>query len=98
MTVQEIMEALFQKAEHDSVLANRILATKDAGESLSAFCALCEELGYSLSIMDIVSAGEEDYDLMRRSINGGGGNHNILPGEDDPYEMLISELRMIYGK
>ncbi len=94
MTVQEMLVELLKRARKDEALKARLLATKESAEPLTAFCQICNEEGFDIGIMDIVSAGEEDYDLMRRSINGGGGNHLMLPGEDDPYEMFIVELRM----
>lgn len=94
MTVQEMLEELLKRAKENADLKARLLATKEMEEPLTAFCKICNEEGFDIGIMDIVSAGEEDYDLMRRSINGGGGNHLMLPGEADPYEMFIVELRM----
>lgn len=45
-------------------------ATRLEKDPLTVFCRLCRELGYELYEMDLVSAGEDFYATMRRSING----------------------------
>jgi hypothetical protein len=47
--------------------------------------------------MDLISAGEDYYAAMRRSTNGGGENSPMLEGEDDYYELFLSDLRQIRG-
>ena len=42
-----------------------------------------------------ISAGEDYYAAMRRSTNGGGENSPMLEGEDDYYELFLSDLRQI---
>lgn len=98
MTVQETMTCLLSEAKKDPAFLEELLATRNSAEPLSDFCDICIKRGYFVSVMDIVVAGEEDYDAMRRSINGGGGNHCMLPGESDPYEMLMTELEMYCRK
>ena len=60
---------------------------------LSAFCRVCQELGYEIYEMDIICAGEEFHAAMKRSTNGGGENSPMLAGEDDFYELFMANLK-----
>ena len=92
MTAAAMLEACREKARADQELAARFLAVRNEKAPLSAFCAICRELGYDLSPMDVVDAGESAYAAMRRSTNGGGENAPLLEGEDDYFEMFLTSL------
>ena len=92
-SVDEVFEGQRSAARRDPALLDRILATHEAPNPVSAFCAIAGELGYPIYEMDLISAGEDYYAAMRRSTNGGGENSPLLEGEDDYYEMFLGELR-----
>lgn len=92
MDTLEILEELQKKALQDQVLRNSLLETRKAEKPVAAFCQRCQELGYPLYEMDLISAGEDFYAAMRRSTNGGGENSPMLEGEDDFYELFFCAI------
>ena len=92
MDTLEILEELQKKALLDKVLRDMRLETRKAEKPVSAFCKKCQELGYPLYEMDLISAGEDFYAAMRRSTNGGGENSPMLEGEDDFYELFFCAI------
>ena len=70
-----------------------MLATRQEKNPLSAFCRVCQELGYPVYEMELIEVGEEFYASMRRSTNGGGENSPMLEGEDDFYELFFASLK-----
>ena len=95
MNTLEILETLQKKALRDETLRRELLETRKADKPVAAFCRKCQELGYPLYEMDLISAGEDFYASMRRSTNGGGENSPLLAGEDDYYELFLSELEAL---
>lgn len=93
MNAIEALDELQRKARHNDKLREQFIKTRDAEDSLGAFCAVCHEAGYELYPMDIVQAGDEFYAAMKRSTNGGGENSPVLIGEDDPYELFFAGLQ-----
>ena len=93
MNAVEALDELQRKARHDDKLREQFIKTRDAEDSLGAFCSVCREAGYELYPMDIVQAGDEFYAAMKRSTNGGGENSPVLIGEDDPYELFFAGLQ-----
>ena len=87
-----MLDELREKAVHDEEVKQRLLATRDEEEPLTAFCSACRELGYELYEMDVICAGEEFHAAMKRSTNGGGENSPKLEGEDDFYELFFAGL------
>ncbi|MCR5481235.1 MAG: hypothetical protein K6F52_00350 [Clostridia bacterium] len=92
MDTLSILDKLQKDALHDSVLREKLLATRNEKDPLEAFCRTGRSYGYELYEMDIVTAGESFYANMCRSANGGGENSPRLAGEDDYYEMLMASL------
>lgn len=87
-----MLDELRKKALNNPDIRERLLATRNEQNPLSAFCACCRELGYEIYEMDLLTAGEEMYAAMKRSTNGGGENSPMLDGEDDYYEMFFVGL------
>ena len=81
MNAVEALDELQRKARHDDKLREQFIKTRDAEDSLGAFCSVCREAGYEL------------YAAMKRSTNGGGENSPVLIGEDDPYELFFAGLQ-----
>ena len=91
--VIDVLDELQNRALKEPELKERLKNTKNEKEPLSAFCRVCQELGYEIYEMDLITAGEEFYATMRRSTNGGGENSPKLEGEDDFYELFMANLK-----
>ena len=97
-----MLDELQHKTAHNPEWKARFLASREEADPISAFCRICREFGYEIYEMDLITAGEEAYDLicagenfyasMRRSTNGGGENSPKLLGEDDFYELFFAGL------
>ncbi len=97
MNTVELLDQLQHKAWNDEALKRKILATKQEKDPLSAFCRLCQEMGYPIYEMDVICAGEEFHAAMKRSTNGGGENSPKIDGEDDFYELFLAGLAIEEG-
>lgn len=93
MKIAVMLDELLQKAKKDEKLKQTLLATRQEKNPLSAFCRVCQELGYPVYEMELIEVGEEFYASMRRSTNGGGENSPMLEGEDDFYELFFASLK-----
>lgn len=92
MDLQDVLTVLRGLAQKDASVRDRLLATRDADNAEEVFCQMATELGYPLNIAELAFAGEQDYATMRRATNGGGENSPVLLGEDDYYDLFMSEL------
>lgn len=92
MELEEAMQKLKKLAHQNPELRKALLATRSSDHPARDFCRLANENGCPIYEMDLVMAGEEYYAAMRRSTNGGGENSPLLDGEDDYYELFLSEL------
>lgn len=97
MSVEETLERLAEKAKSDPAVCRALLATREAKDPLASFCALSEELGCPLAVIDLAMAGEELYTMIRRGTNGGGENSPMLAGEDDYYGMFLARIAKFPG-
>lgn len=91
-TIEDMLDELQRRAAQESVVRERLLATQNEADPLSAFCKACRELGYEIYEMELICAGEEFHAAMKRSTNGGGENSPMLTGEDDFYELFFASL------
>ena len=92
MDLQDMLAGLRQMAKKDSVVRDRLLATREMENGEEAFCDIATELGYAMGITELDFAGENDYAHMRRATKGGGENSPVLRGEDDYYDLFMCEL------
>ena len=92
MNVSEVFDILKSMAKNDPDLKAKLLDTQNAKFPLSSFCSIATDLGYELFPMDVIEYGESAYAAMRRATNGGGENAPMLEGEDDYYELFMTEL------
>lgn len=90
--VVDMLEALKRRALQEPELRERLLASREENDPVSAFCRICRESGYEIYEMELISAGEEFHAAMKRSTNGGGENSPMLAGEDDFYELFFAGL------
>ena len=61
MNAVEALDELQRKARHDDKLREQFIKTRDAEDSLGAFCSVCREAGYEL---------EAQYEWWRREFAG----------------------------
>ena len=92
MTTADILENIRHKALTDPVFREAVLKTQSSAEPISDFCKLCQENGFEIYEMELITFGEAEYAAMKRSTNGGGENSPMMDGQDDYYEMLMLEL------
>ena len=91
MSIEEQIEQLMIMAKADVDLRAALLSTKNESE----FCSIARNAGVELYDMDLIAYGEESHAAMKRSTNGGGENTPMLDFEDDCYELLMTELRLM---
>ena len=91
MSIEEQIEQLMILAKADVDLRAALLSTKNESE----FCSIARNEGVELYDMDLIAYGEESHAAMKRSTNGGGENTPMLDFEDDCYEILMAELRLM---
>ena len=72
MEVYETLDKLYELAEKDEDLRQRLLATRTSATPLADFCAASTAAGLPLYEMDLVEYGESFYAAIKRSTNGGG--------------------------
>ena len=95
----EMLDELQNRALREQDIREKLLATRNEKDPLSAICRLCRKLGYEIYEMELVCAGEEFHAAMKRSTNGGGENSPMIAGEDDFYELFMANLewKIIYS-
>ena len=82
-----------EKAGKDSVLKDKLLATRKSPNPIADFCDIANEYGIQISVMDIVNQGEEFYAEIKRSTNGGGENSPDLDFQNDEYSIFMMRLQ-----
>lgn len=90
--MNDILIALRDRALKDKSFRLALLATKTASDPLSALCDFAAQNGYSLSIGDIISDGEEFCCNQMKSTNGGNPMPYDCFGFDDAYEMFFLSI------
>lgn len=95
MDIESVLDEILKAAKKDSRVLAALLKTAEETNPVSSFCALAGQMGYPVSEMDLIYAGEEAYAAMRRSTNGGGENSPALACEEDYYELFMTKLRML---
>ena len=90
LTTEEILSNLLAAARKDDALRKRLLATREAKDPLSAFCAEAGKAGFSITVGELVAAGEEYASNLLKSVNGGA--EYPMEGWDDAYEMFLAAL------
>ena len=90
--VAGMLDELQRRALKEADVKEKLLATREEKDPLSAFCKACRELGYEIYELELICAGEEFHAAMKRSTNGGGENTPMLAFEDDFYELFFASL------
>lgn len=88
--MNDILLALRERALHDAALRRALLATREAGDPLDAFCSLATQNGFPLTPGELISDGEEFSCNQTKSTNGG----NPMPYDcfDDAYDMFLASI------
>ena len=95
MTTGKILEILISQAKTNPTTRQSLITAVASNCPATEIARVSTEIGYPVTAMDIVSIGEEMYGNMKRSTNGGGENSPVLEGEDDFFEIFLSELEEI---
>ena len=92
METAELIERLMRLAAGDPVLRETLITAGGQENPVGSFCRAAREAGVELYEMDLIAYGEESHAALKRSTNGGGENSPMLAGEDDYYELFLTEL------
>ncbi len=84
------MWKLLEKVEQDKDLRKRVYETRQEKDPYLAFCQLAEKEGFSISVGELFSMGQEYCDNLLKSVNGGATYPR--EGWDDAYEMFFAAL------
>ncbi|MGN1130722.1 MAG: hypothetical protein ACI4Q8_05160 [Ruminococcus sp.] len=88
--IERELNRLLATAKQDQNLKQMLIKTKSQADPMEAFCSLCQQLGYNITIGGLFALGKDMSDSKLRSVNG-GGNFEI-DGWDDAYENFFLQL------
>ena len=88
--MEDVLSNLLAAARQDNALRASLLKSREAADPLSAFCAEAGEAGFSITVGELVAAGEEYASNLLKSVNGGA--EYPMEGWDDAYEMFLAAL------
>ena len=91
--VIDVLDELQNRALKEPELKERLKNTKKEKEPLSAFCRVCQELGYEIYEMDIICARRGIPCSYEKKYEWWGENSPMLAGEDDFYELFMANLK-----
>lgn len=86
----EKLTNLLHLALSDPEVKKQLIETKSAKAPYEAFCKKSAELGFDISLCDLVYGGEEFCAAMLRSVNGGGVD--AFDSWSDFYELFFASL------
>ena len=95
MMIPEMLDELLDLAKKDKTVRERLVATAGSDNPVAEFCSIATELGFPMTVMDIVNQGEEFYAEIKRSTNGGGENSPDLDYQNDEYSIFMMRLKDI---
>lgn len=88
-----VLEELAEVARKDKWIKQRFLDSRESEDPYREFCKVAQDLGYDLTVMDIIDAEEQFLGLLEKSVNGGGVNHSVLEGTDDFFAQFFNEIK-----
>ena len=91
--MNEVLRILRERALVDDAFRKALLETQNASDPLMALCNFATENGYSLSLGDVISDGEEFCCNQMKSTNGGNPMPYDCFGFDDAYEMFFLSIK-----
>lgn len=88
--VERQMKQLLNLARKDESVKKKLLLTRDQADPLSSFCQTASEMGFPITVGELIAAGEEFRSNLLKSVNGGAS----YPMEDwgDLYEEFFASL------
>ena len=89
--MEERLAEILEMAKADPALRQALLDTKKEKYPVHAFCDKIKELGYDISVGELIEMGEEFEAAMIRSVNGGGVN-SPYGAWDDMYDVFFAAL------
>ena len=89
--VAKELEKLLKNAKKDKELKEKLLATEKESDPMGAFCKICQQLGYDITVGKIIELGQNMNDAKMRSVNGGGAWE--IEGWDDAFEDFMMQLK-----
>lgn len=89
--MEERLAEILEMAKKNPSLRQELLDTKKEKYPVHAFCKKIQELGYDISVGELIGFGEEFEAAMIRSVNGGGVN-SPFGDWDDMYDMFFTAL------
>ena len=93
MMITEMLDRLLDMAKKDPALKEKLLGTRSSDNPIADFCDIASNVGFPMSVMDIVNQGEEFYAEIKRSTNGGGENSPDLDYQNDEYSIFMMRLK-----
>ena len=91
--MNETLLQLRERALRDDAFRRQLLETRNAADPLLALCDFATANGYSLSLGEIISDGEEFCCNQMKSTNGGNPMPYDCFGFDDAYEMFFLSIQ-----
>ena len=91
--MNETLRMLRDRALQDENFRKALLDTRTAYDPLVALCDFATANGYSLSLGDVISDGEEFCCNQMKSTNGGNPMPYDCFGFDDAYEMFFLSIQ-----
>ena len=64
MDIESVLDEILKAAKKDGKVLSALLKTEEDPNPVSAFCALAGQMGFPVSEMDLIYAGEEAYAAM----------------------------------
>ena len=84
------LEKLLNLAKSDLKIKAELLKTKTTQNPVEDFCKLAQELGFDVTMGELMAVGQNSNDAKLRSVNGGGVDG--IDGWDDAYEQFFLTL------
>lgn len=81
---------LYDKAEADPALRERLLETRGVAEPVFAFCEIAAEAGCEIAPGELMAMGQEYSDNQCKSTNG--GNPSPYESLGDEYEIFLDSI------
>ena len=88
--IRDKIKKITEEARTDRDFRRRLIETRSAGDPVSAFCDICRERGFEITVGELFSYGADMNDSKLRATNGGGSFE--IDGWDDAYENILDEL------
>lgn len=84
------LEKLLNLAKSDLKIKSELLKTKTTQNPVEDFCKFAQELGFDVTMGELMAVGQNSNDAKLRSVNGGGVDG--IDGWDDAYEQFFLTL------